>query len=198
MQPLWYGDRRDRVKWGALSYLAERFDLSPIVQVAYCRDEDDRKLELRDGHRKIAIPKAVWNHFSDLRDIERLGRATGRRIVVIDESFQERQRREYVKHVIDKLKQHPRPMLLFLDPDTGIQPDERAGVKHATTTDVREFWGSLQHHEVLAVYQHATRRGGWLHEKLDQLRSACNGSRVSAIQSPRIAKDVAMLWTQKT
>ena len=94
MQPLWYGDRRDRVKWGALLHLASRFELSPIIQVAYWRDKTGKTLQIGTRRATIPIPAPVWNHFSDLRNIERLGQATGKHVIVIDESFVD-ERHEY-------------------------------------------------------------------------------------------------------
>jgi hypothetical protein len=197
MRPLWYGDRRDRVKWGALFYLASTFNLSPIIQVAFWRDTTKKTLELGNGRGHAPIPKPVWDHFSDLRGIERLGRVAGRRIVVVDDLFRERQRRDYVGHIVDRLNRFAHPKLLFLDPDTGIQVDKFASAKHATSTDVREIWTALNRGDVFAIYQHASRRRAWVGKKQDQLRAACGGSPVFAIRSPEVSKDVAVLWTQK-
>ncbi len=197
MQPLWYGDRRDRVKWGALLYLAERFNLSPIIQVAFWRDETVKTLKIGSEHRSIPLSTAVWKHFSDLRTIERLAQATSKRIVVIDDPFEESRCREYIKRINQRIVRHTRPKLLFLDPDTGIQPDRSARAVHATITDVRELWTTLTRGDLLAIYQHASRRRNWMRKKQDQLRWACKGSRVFAIRSPEISKDVAMLWTRK-
>jgi len=198
MQPLWYGDRRDRVKWGALFHLASRFELSPIIQVAYWRDKTLKTLQIGTRRETVHILGSVWNHFSNLRNIERLGQAAGKLVIVIDESFLSRKRREYVKQIIEKIRRYSAPKLLFLDPDTGIQHDGSAGAEHASITDVREFWAALNRNDVLAAYPHANRRTGWIDKKQDQLSLACNGSRVSAIRSSGISQDVALLWTRKS
>jgi len=198
MRPIWYGDRRDRVKWGALWHIAEKLDLSPIIQVAYWRNETERTLVLGGDDGKTPIPEPVWNHFSNMRGVEQVGRTNGREIVVLDDPFEELKRREYVGHVIEAFSRYTRPKLLFLDPDTGIQPDRTASAKHATITDVLEFWDALLRGDVLAVYQHASRRDNWIQRSRNLLRSACTGSLVSCIRSPDVAKDVAVLWAEKT
>lgn len=47
MQAIWYGDRRDRVKWGALLYLAKRHGIRQIIQVAYFRGSDGQNASRR-------------------------------------------------------------------------------------------------------------------------------------------------------
>ncbi len=198
MQPLWYGDRRDRVKWGALVYLADEYKLNLVVQVAYCRDIDKarRTMEVGDGSW-VPIPEAVWKHFSDLQNIRKLGRKTGKEIIVIDMLFEARQRREYVDSVVDELRRFSKPKLLFLDPDTGIEPKSKSGGPgHTTVRDIERFWAALRSGDVLAVYQHAPRRADWVPGK-QQLQSACQDSPVHWIRSIPVAGDVAMLWAQK-
>ncbi len=200
MRAIWYGDRRDRVKWGALLHLAETYDLSPILQVAYARDEpseEERLLTLDGDGRTAPISKVVWNHFSRLDAVELLGQATGRMINVRMEHFDSSKRKEYVRAVISDFERHQQPKLLFLDPDTGIQRDKTAEDRHATVTDIHEFWRALNRGDVLAVYQHASRRPRWILDRSRMLSIACNHSQVSAITARAIAGDVAILWTRK-
>lgn len=81
MKDLYYGDRRDRVKWGALTFLANRYNVSTILQVAYLREHALISLETDVG--PTPIPEAVWRQFSNLRSVETLGSAIGHSIVVI-------------------------------------------------------------------------------------------------------------------
>ncbi len=37
MQDIWYSDNRDLIKWGTLFNLAEKFEASQILHVAYFR-----------------------------------------------------------------------------------------------------------------------------------------------------------------
>ena len=101
LKELSYGDRRDRVKWGALIYLANEFDIPCIIQVAYLRQgTDDPKLKV--GNREVALPEEVWNHFSDLKHIQRLATKTGKLITVLDEPFHPMRRDYYIASIVSK------------------------------------------------------------------------------------------------
>jgi len=194
MQGLWYGDRRDRVKWGALIHLAKTRAITRIVQVAYYRDGTDPILETPEG--RVPMPVQVWEHFSDLRNIERLARATDTSIVVLDQPFQPLHRPEYIASVVHRLTVVHSPKIVFLDPDTGIEPSA-ADPEHVAKTDLERIWAALLPNDVLAVYQHADHTGTWLHERARKMTEACGGMPVHSILGPGIASDVAMLWCAK-
>ena len=103
MQDIWYGDRRDRVKWGALVHLARTQRLSKIVQVAFYRDLHNPRLQTDEG--MVPIPKEVWNHFSNLRNIQKLEELISIEIIVLDRTFKPRERRQYIRQVIQDLGQ---------------------------------------------------------------------------------------------
>jgi len=196
MRDIWYGDRRDRVKWGALVHLARSQGLSKIVQVAfYQRPTDDPKFWMDAG--SISVPKEVWDHFSDLRNIEKLGESTGIEIVVLDRIFYPIRRREYIREVIQILRQHSAsPKIVFLDPDTGIEP-ARAKAEHVTMEDVKEIWEVLSTRDWLAVYQHASRRENWREIGKQKFRQACEVEHVKVFRSCKIAKDVAVFAARR-
>ena len=195
MRDIWYGDRRDRVKWGALVHLARSQGLSKIVQVAFYQRLTDPKLLMDDV--PISVPKEVWDHFSDLRNIEKLGESTGIEIVVLDRVFDSIRRREYIREVIQILRQHSAsPKIVFLDPDTGIEP-ARAKAEHVTMEDVKEIWEVLSTRDWLAVYQHASRRGDWLEIGKQKFRQACEVEHVKVFRSCKIAKDVAVFAARR-
>jgi hypothetical protein len=177
MQGLWYGDRRDRVKWGALIHLAKMRTTSNIIQVAYYRDEAKRTLETSE--RLVPLPAGVWEHFSTLRHIERLAEATGVRIVVFDDILNPTRRREYVAAVVLKLKDAQRPTIVFLDPDTGIEPVKADSV-HVTKADLAEIWAALLPNDVLAAYQHADHTSSWQEDRTRKMVEACGGTRGAA------------------
>lgn len=194
MQGLWYGDRRDRVKWGALIHLAKTRAVPSIVQVAYYRDESDRRLETSEG--QVPLPEGVWEHFSDLRHIERLAQATGVSIVVLDDAFEPPHRRKYIAAVVHKLKATPKPTIVFLDPDTGIEPGKADSV-HVTKKDMAEVWAVLSAKDILAVYQHADHTNTWQQDRTRKMVEACGGAKVHAITGVGMAADVAVLWCRK-
>jgi hypothetical protein len=193
MQGLWYGDRRDRVKWGALAHLVDRFDLASILQVAYFRDGAERLLKTDLGEYPIA--DEVWKHFADLAAIERLSKALGVEIRVHGEAFDSRKREEYIVGVLSAAGQRPRPRLLFLDPDTGIEPGSLKP-EHVSTREIARLWTALDLGEVLAVYQHAPHETAWVDQSVQHMAKACPGADVRSIQGS-VAKDVAILWARK-
>jgi hypothetical protein len=68
MQDIWYGDKRDRVKWSALVHLARAQQLSKIIQVAFYRAGKEYELEPDTG---IAPQVATLAHvkFQDIQKI---------------------------------------------------------------------------------------------------------------------------------
>jgi hypothetical protein len=191
MQGLWYGDRRDRVKWGALIYIAKSRAVRRIVQVAFYRDSTKPTLEIPG--RKVPLPSHVWKHFSDLRQVQRLARATGTSIVVLGERFDPSRRCEYIAGVVRRLCKIQGPKVVFLDPDTGIAPAKKSP-KHVTKADLMEIWKALSPNDVLAVYQHADRTKTWQKRGVRKMAEACGRASVQIITGSNVASDVAMLW----
>jgi hypothetical protein len=199
MQGLWYGDKRDRVKWGALVHLANTKGIRCIVQVAYFRHGDDLKLQI--GEDEVQLPIEVWNHFSNLRHIERLGEATGLKIIVLDQLFDPNKRRDYINmialHLDEIHKESKSRKIIFLDPDTGIEPEKSSGPKHVTKKEIEAIWKTLSERDLLVVYQHADRTNQWLPDRIKTMYSACGGVKIETITGKGIASDVAMLWCLK-
>lgn len=194
MQGLWYGDRRDRVKWGALHHLAQSRAIPRIVQVAYYRRGSDPVLQTPLG--EVPLSPVVWDHFSDLRHIKRLGRAAGKSIHVFDDEFVPSQRRAYVARVVRRLKTVQSPKIVFLDPDTGLGPGT-AGPEHVTKADAAEIWSALAAKDLLVIYQHADRTTVWQQLRAKAMSDACGGARVNMIVGEGVASDVAMLYCEK-
>ena len=192
MRDIWYGDRRDRVKWGALVHLARTQQLSKIIQVALYRTWKKRGLKV-DGSR-VPVPKEVWDHFSCLGNIQRLAEATGIEIVIFGQEWQDRQ--QYVSGIIQDLRQHHNsPKVVFLDPDTGIAP-KVPKLEHVTMQDIQRIWEALEPDDWLAVYQHAYRSEDWLEVSKRKFGRACGVEEVRTFQAPGIAKDVAVTMLQ--
>lgn len=193
MQGLWYGDRRDLVKWGTLIHLAKANGIYWIFQVAYLRH-----LKLKTEEKDIELPKEVWNHFSDLRHIKSLGDATGLEIIVLDQTFNPLKRHYYISSISLNLKEIKTQKIVFLDPDTGIAP-KKAKAEHVTEEDMKDIWAVLLNDDLLVVYQHANRTKTWLSERIKKMSSALaiNKDDIKHIYSKAIAPDMAMLWCQK-
>lgn len=194
MRCIWRGDRRDRVKWGGLFYLAERFRASVIVHIAMLRNEVEPILDTDEGERPIH--REVWQHFSDLRQMVEVGAALGHSVHVIDRFFDPRQRSSYFESVTDELASLPHLRIAFLDPDTGIK-GKRAGAEHVRVDELARIWHVLAPGDVLAVYQHAGRSKEWISARSHLLQAACYDAPVSTILRREIAGDVALLWCRK-
>ena len=130
MREIWYADNRDLVKWGVLVHLARANSLKTIVQVPYWRPEKDR-VHFTFRNRRVSIPDQVWHFLRDLKQIERLGDQCGLKVQVLLDQFRHADRKRYSAHVVRQLKRCARPLLLFLDPDTGLEPNQRK-VTHTT------------------------------------------------------------------
>jgi len=197
MRGLWYGDRRDRVKWGGLIHLAKVYKIPRILQIAYLRDGGKMELIIGDKEETFSLDEEVWRHFSDLQGIYRLGEAVGVDLKVMDSIFNPATRAEYVKETVAELKAIPRPLIAFLDPDTGISPTKRANPEHVAWSDLERIWEALENGDVLVVYQHADRSSGWTESRRNLLSDRI-GAPCQMITGKEIAGDVALLWCQKT
>jgi len=197
MKAIWYGDRRDRVKWGGLIYLAELNNIANILQVAFFREDTYPVLQSNGGN--IPLPLTVWEQFSDLENIQRLARATDRIIKVIDFPFEPNTRHEYISKVIEELKKVNGSKIVFLDPDTGIAPSSLQSPRpeHVALEEIQMIWDSLEANDILVVYQHAARTQEWLNKSKARLSRVCGRTVVQQLTSNEIAKDVALLWCMK-
>jgi len=193
LKGIWYGDRRDRVKWGGLVYLARSFRVTHIVHISYFSEGGLPELEV-DGRRE-PLAEEVWSHFSDLKNINRLAKKVNLKVEPISTLFCPGERDRYVQEVIAKLDEMPRPLIAFCDPDTGIAPG-KPKPEHVGEEDLKRFWQSLERGDILAVYQHAHRKKGWL-EPRRQIMARAVGTDVQAITGASIAQDVALLWARK-
>lgn len=197
MKDLWYGDRRERVKWGGLIYLAKTYKIPRILQIAYLRASGLMELRIEGEETPLPWQPEVWKHFSDLQGIHRLGEAVGVDIRVLDNIFNPVTRTEYVKTAVAELETAPRPLIVFLDPDTGISPTEKARPEHVACEDLKMIWAALEAGDVLAVYQHADRTVNWIDSRRNLL-NGCLGAISQVISGKEIAGDVALLWCRKT
>lgn len=195
MRERWFADDRDLVKWSSLLYIARRHRLARIVQVAYIRT-DEKPLVAIAGE-EIAVDPAVWSFFRDLNRVTELGTTSGIPIEVIADPFDPRQRSAYASLVVTAIRAaHPEALLLFLDPDTGLQP-ARAGGVHVSHEEVQKYWSALRPGEVLALYQHARHDTTWATEVERELSALCEGAPVHVARSKEVGKDVALLFAQK-
>lgn len=181
------------MKWGALAHLTNRFGLRSILQVAYLRDGEKPFLTTDVG--TMEVPGPVWQHFANLKAIAPLASTLQVEIKVYDDVFDHRNRASYLAGVLRYAESCQRPRLVFLDPDTGVEPGALKA-EHASLAEVRALWAALRHGEVLAVYQHAAREANWMARSAQRIADACGGANVRSVVG-NVAADVAIFWGLK-
>lgn len=196
MRDIWYSDNRDLAKWGVLVHLARQHSLRSIIHVPYWRPEPERP-HFRFRDRAVPVAEDVWAFFRDIRHTERLGRDCGIPVKVLTARFDATNREEYSAMVRQQLGHNARPLLLFLDPDTGLEPG-RAIVTHVTRSEVHDAWSGLHRGDWLVLYQHARRTPDWVASVSSQFSELCDGSAVEVARSERGGTDVVFLCVTKS
>lgn len=197
MRDKWYGDNRDLVKWTTLVHIARACKLRSILQVPYWRPESEEELpRIVFSNSKIVVTREVWGFFRDIRKIVDLGDEVGISIGVIMDEFNPGERAVYLRCVRKHIAKVASPVLLFLDPDTGLQP-KHVSAKHTTFEEVKDCWATLRPRDWLVLYQHARRQPGWEKPVEADLARLCNGARVKVARSEKIGKDVLFLCAEK-
>lgn len=191
----WYSDNRDLVKWGVLLNLAELHSTATILQVAYYRSTpwDEKGIEI-DG-RAYPLPLEVVNHFRNIKNIKAM--RSNARVRVLVDPFQDRVR--YLQRILMAIRKLPRPAIVFLDPDTGLEPLGKVKPEHVLETELCEIWHALRRGDLLALYQHQTREDRWVEKKRTQFENAIGlepgGCKLA--QGKEIAHDVAFLFSHR-
>lgn len=158
MRDRWYGDDRDVVKWSAVVHLARREAIADVLHAALYRPEDEWP-RLATARGPATLPDDVVRHFRSLDDLQRLAAATGLRIETVKEPF--RDRHAYFRRVCARVRAYPTPVLVLLDPDTGLALDGGAGPQHVTSAEVAAVFAALPAGALLVCYQHARRQKDW-------------------------------------
>ncbi len=196
MQDKWFGDKCDVIKWGVLLKLAERFDARRILQIAYYRPSALDPLII-DG-QQTAVPAEVLGLFRDIRGAAALHSQI--RITIYDTVFLDRG--AYQQGAIAFFRGFDAERcIIFLDPDTGLEPQDNADLRHILNVEVETIWRNMKPEDVLAFYQHKTNRAGqeWIEPKRVQLTQALNVgvSDIKVASGPEIADDVVLYFIQK-
>ena len=170
MKDIWYGDNRDLIKWGVLLTLADQHRIGRILQVAYFRPSVWPTIEI-DGVEH-PLPAAVVEHFRDFRSIARLPKG-GKSLEILPIEVPFVDRGKYLSAVIDTILESPAPSIVFLDPDTGLQPP-RPSMEHILESELAAIWACLRESDVLVLYQHQTNRNStpWIEPKRVQFERA--------------------------
>ena len=196
MRDKWYADNRDLIKWSVLLLLARRRKAGRILQIAFLNASDFGEIEI-DGKRH-QIPQEVLFHFRNVRNIAGLAWKT--RISIFDCPFRDRD--SYLRAALDFIASFKQDRcIVFLDPDTGLEPNSGGDVKHVLNDEAKAIWRALPKGWTYVFYQHETNRAGkpWIEEKRAQLSSAIgvSKSKIGVASGLGIAKDVVFFHVSK-
>lgn len=199
MRDQWYSDKRDLVKWSVLLHLAEENRSDRIIQIAYYNPSEFSDIQI-DG-RSHPIQDKVISHFRNIGNISTL--TTSPKITVFDSPFKRRARKSYldsaIKHVDSFAGER---CIVFLDPDTGLEPKGKANHTHVTNQEVSTFWAAIKHDWILVFYQHQNNKNGgpWIEPKRAQFAEAANIplESVKLACSPKLANDVVFFFALKS
>ncbi len=196
MKDQYFGDNRDLVKWSTLLHLADMFGAASILQIAYCRPTSWGRIKVGEDH--IEIRPEVLTHFRDIRNAKAI--CSRAKIRVFDMAFTIDRDAYHAAALQFIAERRSERCIVFLDPDTGLEPGD-CRLEHVSEREVAEIWVSLQHGDVLALYQHQTNRSGrpWIEPKRQQLALAigAKSDRVCIARGADIARDVVLFFCQK-
>ena len=147
------------------------------------------------------IPLEVWKHFRDVRQIKRLGGPSGVKIEVLDHpwKYTKSERGAYFEYVVKKVFRTARePMIVFLDPDTGLGRDKKTTKEHVCPTELGTLFDVMQKRGCLVFYQHAQRRKDWRQVTRKRFASAIGLSPEDVRpEFSEVAKDVILFVVHK-
>lgn len=209
MRDLWYGDRRDLVKWATLVGLAQKFQMRHVLQVLYYRSNAWESIDI-DG-AKFEIPPSVIAHFRDVGKV--CGMECQLTIEIVREPFKHARREEYFQTIKTAIaKRNASPGIVFLDPDTGLEPPSgrsvgnghrcKARSEHVCEIELANLWELLSKGDTLVLYQHRIREKSWREGKLRQFTEALGlhdsvSDSIGIAFADQIANDVAFYFVQR-
>ena len=173
MRSEWYRDKRDLVKWTSLLYLAKREKANFILHVAMCPLPETKTHKLRTNSGDVANAGQSFNqvigHFRVddwTKDLKSLCSSQGIDVETIEDHYSKQNSTSYFNEVrkkIEKIKKKYKksPVLVFLDPDTGIAPPTAVTRKHVTRSHLQLVFNELRSGDYLVCYQHRKRQKDW-------------------------------------
>ena len=194
MRDKWYADKRDLVKWSGIMHILDnkRLGIQKVFQIAYYRQTDWPLLDFNGID--IEIPEKVLQHFRDIRLIKQLDP----RIEVFNQYFDHKDRKRYVNNVCEMLRERNEKKIVFLDPDTGLEPSV-CEVEHVKREEIGKIFNTLKQGDFLVFYQHKFWNPKWDEIRLSELAEACglSESKINTWKADKIANDVVFFFVKK-
>jgi hypothetical protein len=156
MRHHFHGDKYDLRKWTLLLRLADELKARILYIAMLTNHEPDKDVDAR-----------AWSYFRNLNAIKSLDS----RIDYCDENFTHAGRGDYFARMRRRLAESPKPVIVFLDPDTGIAPRKTTS-NHVAINEIRDLWSCLTDNDALVIYQHKDRTQNSFAKKKTQLEDA--------------------------
>lgn len=197
MQDIWYGDKRDLAKWGVVLTLANRYSLEHVLQVLYYRPNEWPALDI--SGETVPLPLEVIQHFRNANGIRRISACCT--VDTVSEVLSDRT--DYHEEVLKRIRSRIGvPGIVFLDPDTGLEPAGKTTLSHVLEIELASIWNEMQSGDLLVFYQHQTNRNNspWIESKKEQFEKSIGIPLGSAqlAQAQQIARDVVFFFVQKS
>ncbi len=193
MRLRWVGDSRDYVKWDCV------FENSNGLFVFYVP-------MLRCNVDPICKHDVVQRHFDQKKSLDQFRELFPDRFAVFDFSCKEystKNANEYFRLVKERIHelQRTQRILVFIDPDTGIEPTSGAKAEHLRGRDLSLVWAALRPGDKLIVYQHASHNENWRQDLRGRVGHflQIEPARVpDPYYNEKLAKDVCFLVLEKS
>lgn len=203
MRDQYYSDKHDLVKWAILYQLANEFNASRIIQIAFYLKSDFPKIII-DG-KPFDIPQEVIAHFRDLRKVCNIN--SNIRVNIFDVIFS-KPRDKYLESVKSFLSSYPQERcIVFLDPDIGLEPEsQRPKLEHVLLSEAADIWKKLKHGDIYTFYQHRNRKNNWINYMKSRLEEALDLTKDNLLKiahvkpdpkKPKKTPDVVFFYAQK-
>jgi hypothetical protein len=191
MRKQWFGDSRDYVKWSCIRHEAQG---DYLVLYGVMLGKDSFKDKALDPH--------VVDFFDRRKDFSALGELFPKGFVCETALYTKLGADEYFDKIIERISelQAQHNILVFLDPDTGMEPKGDITDKHLRMCDVRRVCAALMPGDKLVIYQHASRVGNWIDTYEMRLKHVCGDMKVTLgppFYAPGVAKDVCFFTLTK-
>ena len=156
----------------ALLLIAKQNRSECIFQIAYLRKNEYAKIKIDE--KEYDIPSQVLSHLRNIRKITEL--TSQPEIIVFDDEFRDRVNYLDSLNKFINLNSKKQQSILFLDPDTGLEPFGGASHKHVLEKELKEIWEEMPPHWILVFYQHKINRSGeeWIEPKRKQFAESIN------------------------
>ena len=184
MRKQWVGDSRDYVKWSCVYRVAGQQSI--VLYVPMLRPD------IFAGEN---LEPAVQVFFDELKSFNIFSRLFPGRFHSIEAEYTKSDSDEYFEDVLRRLieLQKQNPVVVFVDPDTGLEPISGSKDEHLQIRHFRKLASALCSGDRIILYQHASRDAGWRERQHQRLLgiSDPNAYQVSEpYYEPETAKDV--------